>query len=115
VIADALNESISGVMERRLREPAQRDMVVVALMAGFARLNKKPVANEAERLKKLQERIYKMSEDVKLNFVNGRLVVKVPGSSEALMTELRRGSDWYDPWDKVDDILLAAILVDPEK
>ncbi len=101
-------------MERRLQDPAQREMVVATLMAAFARLRKKPVPNEPERLQKLQDRVYRMSESVKLHFVNGRLVVKVAGSSEALMTELRRGTDWYDPWEEVDDILLAAILVDPE-
>jgi hypothetical protein len=98
-----------------LRDSAQRETVVGALMAGFQKVRKKMVPDEVARLQKLQERIYRMSESVKLNFVNGRLVVKVSGSSEALMSELRRGTDWHDPWDKVDEILLAAILMDPEK
>lgn len=115
MIADALNESLNATLEHRLEDRDQRQTVVSVMMEAFSRVRKKPVKDEASRLEKLQERIYKMSESVKLNFVNGRLVVKVAGSSEALMNELRFGTDWYDPWDNVDEILLAAILVDPEK
>src|SRR5574337_476125 len=115
MIVDALTDSIDGVMERRLRNPKQRDQVVAAIMNGFARVRKKPVPDLPQRIQKLQERVHRMSEEVKLGFVGGRLVVTVAGSSEALMTEFRRGTDWFDPWEKVDEILLAAILVDPEK
>lgn len=115
MIADVFKQTIDGVMERRLRSRKQRDLVVTSVMAAFAKVRKKPVPDEPQRLQRLQERVYRMSEDVSLGFVNGRLVVKVAESSQALMTELRRGTDWYDPWDKVDEILLAAILVDPEK
>jgi hypothetical protein len=115
MIAEAFTWAVNGVMERRLRNRKQRDLVVTAIMAGFAKLKRKPVQDEPQRLQKLQERVYKMSEEVSLGFVGGKLVVKVAGTSQALMTEFRRGTDWFDPWDKVDDILLAAVLVDPEK
>lgn len=115
MIADAFTEAVNGVLDRRLRNRAQRHTVATVIMAGFSKVRKKPVPNEAERLKKLEERVLKMAENVSLGFVNGRLVVNVVASSESLMNELRLGTDWYDPWSKVDEILLGAILVDPEK
>jgi len=113
MIADAINEAVDGVMEKRLRERDQREQVVEALMTGFGALRKKPVDDLPERLKRIEEKARRMSESVSLSFVNGRLVVKVAGSSESFMTELRRGSDWYEPWEKVDEVVFAAILVDP--
>ena len=115
MIVEAFNASVDAVMKDRLRNRKQRDLVVTAIMDGFAKLRKKPVQDEPQRLQKLQERVYRMSESVAIGFEKGRMVVKVAGSSEALMSELRRGTDWHDPWDKVDEILLAAILTDPER
>lgn len=115
MIVDAFNEAVDGVMERRLRDQKQRDLVVEAVMTGFGQLQKKPVDDLDKRLQEMGERVRRMSENVSLGFVNGRLVVKVAGSSDALMNELRFGSDWYEPWEKVDEILLAAILVEPTK
>lgn len=115
MIANLFTEAVDKVMATRLEDRKQRELVVSALMAGFDRLQKKKVPDEAKRLKELEDRIRLMAENVSLGFVNGRLVVKVAGSSESLMKELRHGTDWYAPWDKVDETLLAAILVDPEK
>lgn len=115
MIADALRESIDDILEARLRDQDQREQVVAALITGFGLLSKKPVDDLPERIRVVEEKARKMAEQVGIGFVNGRLVVKVDGSSEAFMTELRRGTDWYEPWEKVDEIVLAAILVDPSK
>ena len=115
MIADVFVESMNDIMAQRLREHAQRQLVVSALMKGFANLAKKPVPDMAQRLKTIEERMRLLSENISLGFVNGTLVVKVAGSSESLMKELRYGTDWYAPWDKVDETVLAAILVDPSK
>lgn len=115
MISDAFTRSLDDLMAERLRQPNQRELVVQAVMTGFETLQKKPVPDLVKRTQRIEERVRKMSEQVALNFVNGRLVVKVAGSSESLMNELRRGSDWYEPWEKVDEIVLAAILVEPAK
>lgn len=113
MIADALIGSVNAVMEKRLDDPQQVDFALAALLAAFEGVQKKPVADEAQRRERLEGRMRLMLENVALSFVNGKLVVKVDGASESLMKEFRRGSDWFVPWDKVDEILLAAILVDP--
>lgn len=115
MIADALREAYDGVLSRRLRDPAQRETVVSVIMEGFESLEKKAVPDLDRRTKDMEEAVRKLSENVELGFVNGRLVVKVAGSSESLIKQLRFGSDWFEPWPKVDEVLLAAILVDPEK
>lgn len=114
MIEDAFRDAVDDALNDRLRDPKQKAFVVSTLMDGFSRLPQKPVPDVAKRLETLQNRMRLMLENVSLAYVNGRLVVKVAGSSESLMIELRRGTSWYAPWDKVDETLLAAILVDPE-
>ena len=114
-VATAFTNSMDAIFKTRLEDQAQRDMVVSAVMTAFDKVQKKPVANLAERIKQVEQRVQQMSEQVELGFVNGRLVVKVAGSSEALMKEFRRGTDWYLPWDEIDEVVLAAILVEPSK
>jgi len=114
-IVDELHAAFDNIFEERLRDPKQRELVVSTIMAGFINLKQKPVPDLAERIKGIEKRVSKMVEEVSLGFVNGRLVFKVAGSSESLMTELRHGSNWYEPWEKIDEILLAAILIDPGK
>jgi hypothetical protein len=115
MMVDAYKEAMNGVLDQRLRDPAQRETVVSVIMEGFNRLDKKAVPDLEKRTKDMEDRVRQMSENIELSFVNGRLVVKVAGSSESLMKQLRFGSDWFEPWDKVDEVLLAAVLVDPEK
>lgn len=115
MILDAYREAFDAVMARRLRDEAQRETVVAAIMEGFESLEKKPVPDLDRRTRDMEEKVRKLSENVELGFVNGRLVVKVAGSSESLIKQLRFGSNWFEPWPKVDEVLLAAILVDPEK
>lgn len=112
---NALIDTINEIFTERLRQPAQRELVVSTVMEGFAQLQKKSVPDLQTRVEKMEERVRNMSQQVALHFVNGRLVVKVVGSAEALMTELRRGSDWYEPWERVDDHVVAAILLEPTK
>ena len=111
----ALIETVDSILTDRLTDPAQRDFVVATVMRGFTDLHKKPVPDLPDRMRRMQQRVAEMVKQVALGFVNGRLVVKVTGSSEALMTELRRGSDWYEPWDEIDGIVLTAILTEPTK
>ena len=115
MIANVFREALDQVIADRLRDAKQRQMVVSAVLEGFSRVAKKPVPDLEARVAKLQERVWSMSESVALRFVNGRLVIKVTGSSESLLNELRHGTDWYAPWEKVDETVVAAILVDPPK
>lgn len=102
--------ALDEIIKDRLIEPEQRDFVVTTVMRGFNNLQKRPVPDLQVRIKRMEERVADMVKQVRIGFVNGRLVVKVAASSEALMTQLRRGSDWYAPWDEIDGILLTAIL-----
>ena len=115
MMTEVLKEAMDTLIKERLQDRKQRELVVSSVMAGFAQLRKKPVADLPQRMERMEKRIREMAEDVSLSFVNGRLVFKVVGSSEALMTELRRGSNWYEPWEKIDETVLAAILVDPSQ
>ena len=108
-------DALDNVLRQRLRDVRQQEVVVNAIMTGFERVQKKPVPDLPERLQRLEERVKELAKHIEVRFLNGRLVVKTDGPSEALMTEFRRGSDWYVGWDEVDETVLAATLTDPSK
>jgi hypothetical protein len=113
VIAKILTQAVDDVLLERLRDRKQQEQVVTSVMTGFEALRKKPVDDLPQRMKALEGQVRQMAEDIRLGFVNGRLTVKVAGSSESLMIALRRGTDWFEPWEEIDEIVLAASLVDP--
>jgi hypothetical protein len=114
-LAQILRDEVDAVFAARLQDGRQRERVVAAIMAGFAGLAKKPLPDLAERTQALEARVRQLAREIKLEFVNGRVVLKVAGSAESLVKELRHGSAWYAPWEKVDETVLAAILTDPPK
>lgn len=110
-----LTATFDQVIAHRLDDQRQRDTVVQVVMEGFNALQKRPVPDLLDRVRAMEKRVTEMVEDIRVEFVNGKLVVKVVGSSEALMVELRRGSNWFEPWDKVDDVVFGAVFIDPPK
>lgn len=115
MIQEAWSAEIDALLARRLEKAEQREAVVSALMQGFVRLPKKALPDLAARLLDMESSLRRLAEQAALDFVNGRLVIKVSGSSESLMTQLRRGTGWYAPWPDVDEVLLAAALNEPSK
>lgn len=115
MIIETLNTSVDALLTERLRDFKQRDRIVAAVMDGFSRVRKSTVPDLQKRLEQLEAGIWTLTENIQLRFLHGRPVVKVAGSSEALLEQLRRGTDWYEPWDDIDRILLAAVLIDPKQ
>ena len=111
MIADALERSMQQFAEARMRQPQQKKQVIDTFMAVFTNLRKKPLADLAQRTAAMQIRIERAVEDMSVEFVRGELVIKAAGSSEFLLNEFRRGSDWFLPEPDVDKIILAAMLV----
>ena len=115
MIVDDLEQSLRTIVEKRLRDQAQRKYVESTIMDAFATMRKKPVADLAERITVLQVQVQKMVEDLSVEFVRGALVVRATGSAEALLNQFRRGSSWFDPEPKIDNIIVAATLADPKR
>ena len=112
-ISQIVHDDVDAVLNKRLQNEAQQAVVVAAIMAGFAGVPKKPVPDEVERTQALESQVSQLAKNLRIGFVGERLVVKTAGSSESLLVRLRRGSDWYAPWEQVDEILLAAAFTDP--
>jgi len=110
-----LPEAVSAVMRRRLQQPRQRDWVASRVMQGFTARALRPVPDLDQRLRRLQTQVQNMAQNIELSFRGETPVVKVTGSAEQLLTQLRRGTSWYAPWDEIDEVLLAAVLSDPPK
>lgn len=108
-------DRLNNIVRAQLKKPGRRAEIVTTIMQGFALLRKKPVPDLEDRVHSMEQRLFVMTEHICVGHAGSSLVVKVAGPSEALMTELRRGSDWYDPWDKVDETVLAAVLAGSDK
>jgi phosphopantetheine adenylyltransferase len=115
MIADALEQSLQKVVESKMRLPAQKKQVIDAFMGVFTNLRKKPVVDLEQRTALMQKRVEQAVEDMSVHYVRGELVIKVAGSAGLLLTEFRRGSDWFAPEPDVDKIILAAMLVEPKR
>lgn len=115
-LVDATERSLQQrVADRLLNNPEQKKLIVSRAMEAFMKVRKAPVPDLVERTQRIQGRLEKLAEDLSVEFKLGRLVVKPAGSSEPLMTELRRGTEWYDPVEDIDNIIVAAIMVDPKR
>ena len=114
-VTDLFHHDVDSALSECLHTDTQRQAVATALLAEFMKVRQLPVPDLPERLQRLTERMRQLVKSVRIGFLNGRLVVKATGSAESLLTELRHGSDWYAPWEKVDETLLAVILSNPTK
>ena len=108
--AKIYKSEIDGLLKKCIQIPEQKESVVQIIMTEFVKVRKKPVMNLNARLAKIESRVRIMLDTACLEFVNGRLIVKAVGPAEQVLNEFRFGTDWYYPWEKVDEIVLAAIL-----
>lgn len=115
MIAEILNSAVNEVLANRCKSREQQDVVVAILMQGFLELRKKPVPDIEDRIKRMEKRFKDLAESVSMGFLNDSVVIITSGASESLMIELKRGTDWYVPWDRIDEIVLAAVLTNPSK
>ena len=89
----------------------QRDRVVTLLMDWFNREARlKSVPDLADRLTKMASRVQKMAKNLDVGIQDGKLVVRADADSEALLSLLRRGSDWFDPHPSVEAAVLEALV-----
>ena len=88
----------------------KQDAVVERFMAWFnhdARL--KPVPDLAQRIVDMEPKLRKMAKNLEVSIQKGELVIRSDAESMALLSLLRRGSDWFDPHRDVDAAILLAL------
>jgi hypothetical protein len=88
----------------------KEDAVVERFMSWFnndARL--KPLPDLAQRITDMEPKLRKMAKNLEVSIQEGKLVIRSDAESMALLSLLRRGSDWFDPHRDVDAAILLAL------
>lgn len=89
----------------------QQDAVVANFMSWFqegARL--KQVPDLQDRLAAMEKKLRKMAENLEIEFVEGKLVIRSDAESMTVLNQLRRGSSWFDPHPGVDEAIMFALI-----
>ena len=71
---------------------------------------KKSVANLELLMDEFRKRIRGLAKSVNLTYSNGKLVVIATGDSENTLRMMKRGTDWFDPAEDLDQLIAGAIL-----
>jgi len=90
---------------------AQQDAVVSQFMEWLQeRARLKPVPNLQDNIVGMEKKLRKMAENLEIEFVEGKLVIRSDAESMTLLRLLRRGSSWFDPHPGVDETILFALI-----
>ena len=93
-VADALHDA----MKLKFEDRRQRVKVVESLTHWLrVKAKKRPVPDIEKRLDIWSERIRLMVENMKIDFSEGKLVIKVTESDESTLKALQFGSGWFEP------------------
>lgn len=104
LVSDQLDDTLFTITTE------QEDKVVQVFMNWFnkeARL--KPVPDLAQRVADMEPKLRKMAENLDVSIQKGKLVVRADAESTALLSLLRRGSEWFDPHRDVDAAIMWAL------
>jgi hypothetical protein len=69
----------------------------------------KPVPDLPDRIAAMEPKLRKLAKNLEVSIQKGKLVVRADAESTALLSLLRRGSDWFDPHPDVDAAILLAL------
>ena len=115
MIADSIERSIQARINAKLRDPAQRNLVKSTIMHAFAGVRKRNVPDLAKRIADFESRVERMVPSLVVEFQRQTLVVRSRGADDGLLNQLRRGSDWFDPEPEIDNIIVASLLLRPQR
>ncbi len=88
----------------------KEDAIVSVFMSWLTeKASLKRVPDLDQRLSAMPKRLRKMAKSLKLSIKDGALVVKADAESEALLSLLRRGSDWFEPHPDVNAAILMGL------
>lgn len=110
----------SGVYVDAVRAALQKDLFTITTkeqdevvrkfldwFSNDARL--KPGTDLAKKILVIEPRLRQMARNLEVSVQAGRLVIRSDADSMALLSLLRRGSDWFDPHPSVETAVLLAL------
>lgn len=106
-VADVLHETMKAKFDDR----EQRLKTGQALMTWLrVEAKKKPVADLEKRLANMEQAVQKMVENMKLEFAEGKVVIKVNGSDEDTLKAFRLGPTWFEPNPDLVERILTGLF-----
>lgn len=94
----------------RAKDSAAVKNGAASIMLAFSNVRKIQSPDLDIKVAKLSSDIERLLEGVYVDYFQGKLVVRVNGSSEHLLSELRRGSSWFEAVPDIDHLILAALI-----
>jgi hypothetical protein len=93
----------------RVRRDRHRYCATVIVQWLMERAKKRPVPDLPQRIEKFTKDVYRMCEQMRVEYEKGAFVVKVNGSAEQTYKLLRLGSDWFEPNEDVVTQIMAGL------
>ena len=90
--------------------PEKRKFIAESLKAWLRDdARKKPRADQLLLIEEFGKRIDKMAEDLEIQIVDGKPVVKALGSGQDTLRALERGTNWFDPCEDVVSVVISSL------
>lgn len=103
--------TVNNVFQQRLEDREQRKKVADALMSWLTlKARKKPVPDLSKRLSVMQSSVEAMVENLSIEIVEGKPVVKTAGSAEDTLKMFRLGTNWFDPNPDLTETILSGLF-----
>lgn len=103
-IASAFKENLFTITTKK------EDAVVAVFLDWFnkeAQLRRVP--DLTKRIVDMEPKLRKMAKNLDVSIKDGKLVIRSDADSEALLSLLRRGSDWFEPHPDVNAAILLGL------
>jgi len=104
-------DALVSVFDERIDDREKRQKAADAIYRWLVeKARKKNVLDLAQRLEKMRGAIDRMVENMEIQIVNSKAVVKVSGSAEDTLKQLRYGSDWYDGTPDIVELAVTGLF-----
>lgn len=104
-------DTLQAVMKDRFDDPLLRARAGRSLMNWLRNEAKtKPVENLAQRFDRMERAVAKMVENMKIEFAEGKVVIKVNGSDEDTLKAFRLGTSWFEPNPDLVERILTGLF-----
>lgn len=106
-ITEEMQWQVDEHCARLLKEKHERCAAVIVKWFESARKDEKKAT--PERMAAFVRDVNRMCEEMTLTVVDGEFKVTVRGQGESTYRSIKYGTDWFEPNDKVDTLILAGL------
>lgn len=103
---------VTGMLGKYATDREQQEKVVTDLMEWLAGAKKRPVPDIEKRMEDMRKRVEHLSENLTVEIVRGKLVVRTAGSDSDTLKMFQFGTSWFEPHPDVTAQIVNALITD---